>query len=136
MIIGKPGYGKTILSATIIEDLVNYIYQELDDPALGILPGFVAYFYFEQTTNNSINTAIRSVLAQILRTHQYTKEIVDALSIAMIYSGSGQAFASNQDIISVLRLCIHKFGISYMVFDGLDECQNWEEFVMTIRHQN
>jgi hypothetical protein len=50
----------------------------------------------------------------------------------MMDLGTGQLWASESDIVSILKLCLNKLDTSYLVFDGIDECYEWEEFVSSI----
>ena len=47
-------------------------------------------------------------------------------------TGTGQVTATESDISSVLRICLHKLGISFLIFDGLDECLDWKGLVTSI----
>jgi len=61
----KPGYGKTILSSNIIEDLQRYV-EQVSTPEY--TTGMVGFFHFnkQQPSLQSEAAALRSVLAQIV----------------------------------------------------------------------
>lgn len=96
--------------------------------------GFVGYFHFKKGVDgyDKGSHALRSVLAQLLHKYRYSNAINDIISFTMMDAGDGQAFASKGDLASVLRLCFNKLSKCYLVFDGLEECDDWEAFLSTI----
>ena len=64
--LGKPGYGKTVLSSRIIRDLQDRITEE-DGPTS--TKAVVAYFHFNnrQREFRAGGDALRAVLAQIIK---------------------------------------------------------------------
>ncbi|KAK2035754.1 hypothetical protein LZ31DRAFT_621606 [Colletotrichum somersetense] len=90
---GIPGYGKTILSSTVIKDLSN------TEPYAKSLLYF--YFDFTDTSKQSLEKAVRSLIAQLYSKSQDIQAHLDSL-----YSSCKNA--SRQPI--------------WIVLDALDEC--------------
>jgi hypothetical protein len=116
----KPGYGKTILSCSIIEDLL-YNTSELAGPS-DYAPT-TAFYHFDANEPSKIRAseAFRAITAQLIHSHREQTITIDALTMLIDKVGSGQLKASDEDIEQVLRLLLRQFP-TYLVFDGIDEC--------------
>ncbi|KAF9735101.1 hypothetical protein PMIN04_006527 [Paraphaeosphaeria minitans] len=110
---GIPGCGKTILSSTIIENLLQHCG---DDANMA-----VAYFYFDfnDAQKRDPGLAIRSLLSQLLQ------------CVATIPKSINELFASCENtgrmpplhaLLEVVRLTLQGFAQVYVVLDALDEC--------------
>lgn len=77
-------------------------------------------------------SALRSVLTQILHAHKEDPNFLDLAAIIMDDVGSGQTIASEKEVQSILRIFLGRLGQSYLIFDALDECLNWEEFLESL----
>jgi hypothetical protein len=124
--IAKPGYGKTILSTRIIEDLCQR--ARIDGHAC-------AYFYFDQQQGDRYSrfTALQSVAAQLLFSQKHNPTFIDLAALMMTDECQGQMCASSQSLESLIRIYLEQLNGSYLVFDGLDECKEWEEFLISLR---
>src|SRR4051812_49017007 len=90
----KPGFGKTCLSLTIIEDLAETVLSSGDAPT-------VAYFHFDQqkkSRTNSTDEALRAIAEQLIHSHRRSRISLDALALIETDSGSGQYTSSRSDI--------------------------------------
>jgi hypothetical protein len=129
----KPGYGKTILSTRIIEELQRC----LRDKSLGATPeaSSLAYFYFDQQQADRYSrvTALQAVAAQLLFAQRNNHNFIDITSLKMLSDGEGEICASEQALESLIRIFINQLDESYLVFDGLDECAEWEDFLISLR---
>jgi hypothetical protein len=124
-ITGKPGYGKTVLSSLLIEDL------EDSSPS----DGGVLFYHFavERRDYCSPYYALRAVLVQLLHKFRWHKEVIDRISVLMESDSSGQVTASDQDIYAALSLVLEGFQNIILVLDGLDECEDPTAFLQLIK---
>jgi hypothetical protein len=115
------------LSTVIIDDLQCSVQR-------GDLSG-VGYFHFDhQVVDKASRLAVlRAVAAQLLFANRYDKKLVDISSFLMMDDGQGQINASESTLQTLIRNFAEELDASYFVFDGLDECSDWEEFIMCLR---
>lgn len=109
---GIPGCGKSVLSATILEDVFHLANRCADN--------IVAYFYFDfnDPQKQSPEAMIRSILSQLIRR-------CDSLPLAVLTlfaSGKEERDAPLAEYLDALRQTISKFPSVHMVYDALDEC--------------
>jgi hypothetical protein len=116
----KPGYGKTILSATIIEDLDVNPHNSTEP--VDYLPS-TAFFHFEseEPLRRRSTEVLRAVAAQLIHARRKERITIDALCMLIDTTGSGQLCASNKDVQEVLTLLMEQYP-TYLVFGGVDEC--------------
>jgi hypothetical protein len=126
-ILGKPGYGKTHLCATLIENLLK-----MPQPAsYGNRPRVFFHFFDKlQPETCRSQVAFRIILSQILDFCDMDKDAIDIASLAMYkHHGSGWLYVSQEEVMVVMKILLEKIGVCYLVFDGVDECiDNWEFF--------
>lgn len=91
----------------------------------------VAFFHFTFGQPNTIDLghAFRAILLQLLHRNQDNKQIIDALSLQMDVTGSGQLIASEDEVEQALALCVQLVPGSFFIFDGVDECTRPLEFL-------
>lgn len=123
----KPGYGKTVLSSAIIDDLVRNCHSRLiagtDDPS-------VAYFHFDASSRcggKTTSEALRALAAQLIDTHQSEVSLLDAISL-LFDERTSQPTASEDDVESVIRILLQQHPC-FLVIDGIDECVDYEELL-------
>ncbi|KAL6713255.1 hypothetical protein ACLMJK_008720 [Lecanora helva] len=109
---GKPGSGKTILSARIVE----YLFQERPT-------SFAFYFcFYGAGDKRSCNGIVRGWIAQIL------KDDDDAFKIAAdIYRERDGRTANVNEMWHLFRLLNAYRGTRYFLVDGFDECEKQEQ---------
>ncbi|KXH45551.1 pfs domain-containing protein [Colletotrichum salicis] len=109
---GIPGCGKTILSSTVIKDLSN-----IQPYAKNLL-----YFYFDftDTSKQSLEKAVRSLIAQL-----YSKSQDVQAHLNSLYSSCKNASRqpSIDSLISIFEAIAQQTGEVWIVLDALDECQ-------------
>ncbi|GKT92457.1 ankyrin repeat protein [Colletotrichum tofieldiae] len=109
---GIPGCGKTILSSTVIKDLSN-----IEPYAKSLL-----YFYFDftDTSKQSLEKAVRSLIAQL-----YSKSQDVQAHLNSLYSSCKNASRqpSIDSLISTFEAMAQQTGEVWIVLDALDECQ-------------
>jgi hypothetical protein len=110
---GIPGCGKTILSSTVIEHLLQHCH---DDTRI-----VTAYFYFDFNDAQKQDTELMlcSLLCQLLR-----RVVVIPMGVDALYSSceNGQRKPSLHALLDVTRQVAQEFAHVYVVLDALDEC--------------
>jgi hypothetical protein len=110
---GIPGCGKTILSSTIVEHLLQHCRDE---------PGMVtAYFYFDfnDTQKQDPELMLRSLVCQLLQSSVMTQRGLDALFSSC---ENGYRQPSLHALLEVTQQMMQEFTHVYIVLDALDEC--------------
>ncbi|RYN60627.1 hypothetical protein AA0117_g13049 [Alternaria alternata] len=118
--VGIPGCGKTILSSTIIEHLLQHCY---DDTSV-----VTAYFYFDfnDTQKQDPELMLRSLLCQLLQRSVVIPKGVDALFSSC---ENGQRKPSSHALLQVIKEAAQEFTHVYVVLDALDECAQRSELM-------
>jgi hypothetical protein len=109
---GIPGCGKTILSSTVLESVLQYCART---------PGKVAaYFYFDfnDTQKQIPESMIRSLITQLLTQSDKTPKALESLFASCNY---GPQQPSVDALFNVLRQMIQEFSQTYIILDALDE---------------
>ncbi|KAI9687702.1 MAG: hypothetical protein M1822_001781 [Bathelium mastoideum] len=121
---GIPGCGKTILSSTIIKTVEQQCENDLGKVA--------AYFYFDFTDpqKQQSELMIKSLVTQL--SHQCIK-IPTALDTLFSSCGRGQSQPSAEALLNVLQQMCGAFPATYIVLDALDECDDRDELMTTIK---
>lgn len=109
---GIPGCGKTILSSAIIEDL-----QNSKPNSQGLL-----YFYFDftDTSKQSLEKAVRSLISQLYDKSENTRRHLDSLHSS---HETGNQQPSIELLCRTFQTMIQHAGEVWIVLDALDECQ-------------
>ncbi|ESZ90972.1 hypothetical protein SBOR_8635 [Sclerotinia borealis F-4128] len=114
---GRPGSGKTVLSATTIEHL------QLESE--GKETHLVAYFYCDSGDSRKRSTLniLGSILAQIIEPmHTFPMEVYKAYHRARKYGR--QHISTADDVLSVIKHVVVDTPSAYIVLDGIDECSD------------
>jgi Cdc6-like AAA superfamily ATPase len=117
---GIPGCGKTILSSTVIEHLL----QHCDDDVHMV----TAYFYFDfnDVQKQDPELMLRSLLCQLLQRSVAIPKGVDALFSSW---ENGQRKPSLHALLDMTRQVAQDFAHVYVVLDALDECTQRSELM-------
>lgn len=123
--IAKPGFGKTFISTSVIDDLR----AEAEDLNISDDPPSTAYFHFNAAhiycTHS--NDAFRALAYQLVHAHRHDRPTLDALSL-LIRKASNKEKASSDDVVAVLSLLLRQHS-TFLVIDGVDECSDVETFL-------
>lgn len=90
------------------------------------------YFFFrwDESESNLSSYGWRAILAQILESRKHEQSVLDKFSFARTDLSQGQRVASPKALLSLLQLYVSlEERESFIVFDGIDECTDHEEFV-------
>jgi len=117
---GIPGCGKTILSSTIIEHLLQYCH---DNTSM-----VMAYFYFDfnDTQKQDPELMLRSLLCQLLQSSVGIPKGVDALFSSC---ENGKRQLPLHMLLEVTRQAMQEFTQVYVILDALDECTQRSELM-------
>jgi hypothetical protein len=110
---GIPGCGKTILSSTILQNVLEHCKSD---------PGkVVAYFFFDfnDTRKQSSELMVRSLVCQL---SQQCVKIPKSLDTLISSCGNGQQQPPLHALLEVLQQMISEVPNTYIVLDALDEC--------------
>ncbi|KAF5608591.1 NACHT domain protein [Fusarium subglutinans] len=90
----------------------------------------VVYFFFDRQrqANSTAMAALRAILAQLLHMFRKDEAILDIITLLWDQNKSGQVTASGSEIISALCLLSSRVSKLFMAIDGVDECQDHEDF--------
>ena len=94
----------------------------------------IAFFYFnaQHTDSTSSGGALRAILAQLLQDNKDNADFIDLATLLMEDTGSGHNTATKREIQSVIQVFLARLGVSFLMFDALDECEDWEELLETL----
>ncbi|KAG9187069.1 hypothetical protein G6011_10177 [Alternaria panax] len=117
---GIPGCGKTILSSTIVEHLLQHCH---DDTSMATV-----YFYFDfnDAHKQDPELMLRSLLCQLLRRAVVIPKGVDA---SFSSCENGQRKPSLHVLLDVTRQAAREFAHVYIILDALDECAQRSELM-------
>ena len=112
--VAKPGYGKTILCAAILEDMSFSLLPESASIKIESSQsprnhsvGF--YFFDKQRIDTSYSgSAFRAIVAQLIHAHQLDHKVIDLALLLMERKGSGQLAASDDEVRSLLAIYLQK----------------------------
>ena len=117
---GIPGCGKTILSSTIIEHLLQHCHNNASM--------VTAYFYFDfnDAQKQDPELMLRSLLCQLLQRSFMIPKGVNALFSS---SDNGQRQPPLHALLEVTPQVMQQFTHAYIVLDALDECTHRPELM-------
>jgi KaiC/GvpD/RAD55 family RecA-like ATPase len=117
---GIPGCGKTILSSTVIEDVLQHC---MNNPGKA-----AAYFYFDfkDLQKQSSELMIKSLVTQLSQQCISISPLLDSLFVS---SNNGQRQPSIEALLDALRQICEEFSATYIILDALDECADREELI-------
>ncbi|KAF2706267.1 HET-domain-containing protein, partial [Pleomassaria siparia CBS 279.74] len=117
---GIPGCGKTILSSTILHDVLQYCDNDPDKVVL--------YFYFDFNDVQKQNPQLMlySLVRQLL---QQSAKIPTSLNTLFLKCDNGSQQPSVDVLMDVMQQMMQEFAHVYVVLDALDECSEREELM-------
>ena len=120
---GKAGCGKTILSSTIIHNLL----KESSTNAI------ILYFDFDFQVREkqSFDKCLRSLLVQVLNRVPAASEIIKRFYIV---HDNGNTSPSLSSLMDCFRQTVNEAGSVYLVLDALDECSNRLELLKGLKN--
>jgi len=122
-IYGIPGCGKTILSSTIIEDIIHHCSL---NPALAVV-----YFYFDfnDIERQFHEKMIRSLITQLSIQSESIPLVLESLFSSKM-NGRQQPMAG--ELLTTLRQMTRGFDETFIILDALDECRDREQLLASI----
>ncbi|ORY14383.1 hypothetical protein BCR34DRAFT_560322 [Clohesyomyces aquaticus] len=121
---GIPGCGKTILSSTVLQNILQHCQ---DDPGK-----VTAYFFFDfnDLQKQDPEMMVRSLLCQI---SQQSIKIPASLDALFSSSENGQRQPSTHALLEALRSMLQELPQVYIVLDALDECAQRVELMERLK---
>lgn len=117
---GNPGCGKTVLSSSVIQ-------------ACQLIRGStLAYFFFDfnNSSKQSEENLLRSLLVQLAPCSENGLEILDAL---LSSCNGGISEPNMQTLLENLYQCISIVGEVFIIVDALDECPSREGLLRSVK---
>lgn len=120
---GIPGCGKTMLSATVIDNVLS---REPFNPSSAVL-----YFYFDFNDSSKQNheNMVRSLLAQALRYCVDVPRELESLYSSCMDGGWQPTFEA---LLESLHQTLASFEETFIILDALDECTDRSELLADI----
>jgi hypothetical protein len=131
LLLGKPGAGKTILAATLVEHL-----KDVDANPF--------YFFFDslQSSSRTSVDAYAAILSQILHKNSSNSQLLDLINFTILFATDGNPKVTIKEAADLLELCLQltEFEGMTLVLDGLDECSDASRelmpFIKRVSSQN
>lgn len=117
---GIPGCGKTILSSTVVENLLQHCQNDTS------MVTVYFYFDFNDALKQDPELMLRSLLSQLLQRLETIPTGLDALFSSC---GNGEQRPSLYALLEVAPEVIRQFTHAYIVLDALDECTQRPELM-------
>ncbi|KAL3477514.1 hypothetical protein BJX99DRAFT_257331 [Aspergillus californicus] len=112
----KPGYGKTVLCTTILDDLI------LSQANIRQKRNVCFYFFSGQRPDSDrAADAFRAIVTQCIHANRHDHDFLDLALVLANSTGSGQLKASNDEILHLLAMYLQLAPIT-LLLDGIDEC--------------
>jgi len=120
---GIPGCGKTILSSTIIEDVLYYCSH---DPVMAVV-----YFFFDfnDIEKQKYEGMIRSLITQLSLRCVSTPRVLAALFSSCM---NGEQQPTSDTLLTTLQQMAQEFNEIFVILDALDECKERRELLEEI----
>ena len=115
---GKPGCGKTILSSTILQHVLDLYHAKPNSAVLFF------YFDFNDTEKQQHEKMLRSLICQLSMCCAH-------LSLQNLYSSClmGKRQPTGEALSNILRQMMTSLGDIYIIIDALDECVERDELL-------
>jgi len=120
---GKPGCGKTVLSTTVITELIEECHHESKT--------HLAYFFFDfnDLGKQKSEQMVRSLITQSVGRSSDTFGEIESLFASCI---DGQRQPDIESLMAALESMIRGESHTYIVVDALDECSDLHELLKLI----
>ncbi|KAJ7127852.1 ankyrin repeat-containing domain protein [Mycena epipterygia] len=117
---GDSGSGKSVLSSAVIKKLTDdqELLQDLGKPPA------VAFFYFDfkNKEGHAVENALQRIVLQLSAHSPYGYRALNK----RYELSKGQTLPTYQELQDILQELLLELGCTYIVLDGLDECQDAE----------
>ncbi len=116
---GIPGCGKTILSSTVVQYILDYCRER---PRSAVL-----YFYFDfnEREKQRHENMIRSLITQLVGYQKRTFDVLDSL-----FNRGRQP--TSEELLATLKTMVTAFDEIFLILDALDECTERPELLFDI----
>ncbi|OAL44689.1 hypothetical protein IQ07DRAFT_235234 [Pyrenochaeta sp. DS3sAY3a] len=123
---GNPGAGKSVLAASVVQELLQAVSMTDGEPIL------TTYFFFEYNGADgkgmSRDQAYRAILAQLFHQFVDDEEVLDVFAFAhSSNTRHGQLIATTNELLDLLKIFSPRIHNWSVVIDGVDECETANE---------
>ncbi|KAF2107029.1 hypothetical protein BDV96DRAFT_654121 [Lophiotrema nucula] len=135
IIQAKPGYGKTHLCSSLVDQLRSESLDFSSDAMDSHNRSAVCFYYFDTTKPWTVSAqcAFQALLTQLVHLYMDDKEAIDAACMMMYHGLSGQRNASKNEVLALLNWLLRRYPMIVLVIDGLDETNDVEMFLTDLR---
>ncbi|KAI9713252.1 MAG: hypothetical protein M1820_001239 [Bogoriella megaspora] len=128
---GIPGYGKTTLASSTVEELELELRGNSTERSRD---AGVFYFFFriDHAMESAPDSAYRSILAQFISRHRHDRQLVDKFSFIMDQKSSGGSQRATANVLSDLLRCCTRDTNHYLILDGIDEFTNHMDLIQNL----
>lgn len=128
---GIPGCGKTILSSTIVENVIHFSEQDQDDNLHSTSSSTVLQFYFDfnDIEKQGHEKMIRSLVWQLSVNNVAAPQPLRLLYAACL---NGQRQPTTDSLLDTLRDLLQGYDRVFLVLDALDECTDRSELLSAV----
>lgn len=116
---GSAGCGKTVLSSSIIETLLESRTASIDSTRHSTVLYF--YFDFNDVNKQSLDAALRSLIHQLYTLNKVSRQGLDAMFST---HNDGRKSLSTESMLNVFLNMILASQEVYIILDALDECDS------------
>ncbi|KAJ6586258.1 hypothetical protein DFH09DRAFT_1028501 [Mycena vulgaris] len=122
---GPSGSGKSVLSSTIISELVDD-QRGLKDLANACPPPAIAFFYFDfkEKQGQAIDRALRRIILQL---SAQSPNPYKTLKEQYKSKSSGQTLPTYRELQNILEKLLLELSRTYIILDALDECEERDQ---------
>lgn len=126
IILANPGAGKSVLAASVVQELLQTVSTTYEEPIL------TTYFFFEYNGLDgqamSKDQAYRAILAQLFHKFVDNKEILDVFAFARSSKNRhGQLTATTNELLDLMKILSSRICNWSIVIDAVDECETANE---------
>ena len=121
---GKAGCGKTVLSSTVITEIL----RQCSNSSRSSLAYF--FFDFNDSEKQQSSLMIRSIITQL-----YSQSYDARIEVESLFSScqDGQQPADLETLMTTLQAAIRKSEHTYIILDALDECSDIIDLLVVIQ---
>ena len=121
---GKAGCGKTVLSSTMITEVLHQCNDSSES--------FLAYFFFDfnDSEKQQCSQMIRSFIKQL---YSQSNEALSEVESLFACCQDGRNLADLESLMITLQAAIQKSENTYIILDALDECSDIVDLLAAIK---
>lgn len=128
---GNPGAGKSVLAASVVQDLLA------SPPAAPQDWNLTTYFFFEYNGDNgrpvTRDRAYRALLSHLFHRFSDKDDVLETFAFVLkAKSRHGRTIATTEELRVLLKLMAPRFNTWHIVIDAVDECEAADELLLDL----